>query len=156
MDENDRALQHEMRAAGVAPLTMIDDVRSTARLVALGLMLCVAIGPVVLDVCALSCEASADQGVESAPACHHGSATSAVGTHLKSSPAPCGHDHHLLAATTTAPSRDAGDAHRVTAVGLLATASSLCTAQSATSRVLPRARSHCPQPDTLRLTPLRV
>jgi hypothetical protein len=134
---------------------MIDDVRSTARLVALGLMLCVAIGPVVLDMCALSCEASADGRVDPAPACHHGTTTSSAGIHLKSSPAPCGHDHHLLAATA-APSRGDGDGQRVTALGPVVTISSPCAARSAASRVLPSAPSRCPLPDTLRLTPLRV
>lgn len=134
---------------------MIDDVRSTARLVALGLMLCVAIGPVVLDVCALSCEASADGRADSAPACHHGTTASGIGTHLKSSPAPCGHDHHLLAATA-APSRAAADEQRVTGVGPLATVSSPYATRSAAVRVWPSARPHCPVPDTLRLTPLRV
>jgi hypothetical protein len=130
---------------------MINDVRLTPRLVAFLVVLCVAIGPVVLDTCVLSCDAAAVSGRESTPACHHLHSTAR--THLNATPIACGHDHHLLAATTTSP-RSVRGAHRADASTQLALA--LHAEVGPPRRVVPRARSHCPTPDALRLTVLRV
>jgi hypothetical protein len=52
------------------------------------LVVAVAALPVILDRCAVTCEAHQD--VEATPACHHGSVE---GTHIVPAPGACGHDH---------------------------------------------------------------
>ena len=63
------------------------------RLAVLGLILTVAAAPMVLDKCAVGCEAGQAASVsKSTPTCHHDSA-SAPEAHVGHVPVSCGHDH---------------------------------------------------------------
>jgi hypothetical protein len=58
--------------------------------------------PLVLDHCAVSCEAHSPAASTSAPGCHH---AASIAMRVRAMPAPCGHDHHGPAASlTVAPS----------------------------------------------------
>jgi hypothetical protein len=54
--------------------------------------------PLVLDVCAASCETHSHD--VAAPSCHH---AAAPGAHLSQAPSACGQNHHVAFAATTRP-----------------------------------------------------
>src|SRR5258706_6691980 len=64
----------------------------TRHLVALAVAVAVATSPLILDLCAGSCEAAHKASrVGAAPACHHAASPA---TRLETMPVGCGHDHH--------------------------------------------------------------
>jgi hypothetical protein len=89
----------KLRMSGVrrATVAMIDEMRGSLRVAIVGLIVGLAAGPVLLDACLMSCQAVHDSA-STAHACHHAEAPR-TGVHLNAPPKPCGHDHHVNAAT---------------------------------------------------------
>jgi len=142
------------RAAAARGLIMIEDVNSRARALVAALAIALGVGPAALDACALSCEAPPGQSLPgAAPACHH-SDDATSGSHWKPSAGQCGHDHHAIAATTSVREGRSTSA----AVHLDALTASLPSSftRFAACDIAPRARSHCLDPGTPPIAPLRV
>ena len=100
------------RASICSSVSLCDGKRAAVprRLFALILALTVAVAPMVLDKCAVGCEApQAVNASRSTPTCHHETA-SGPDAGIGHVPVPCGHDHAATIATTAGKQHGQGRA----------------------------------------------